>query len=139
MSEEQGVSGTDHAAENPSAARGGLLRIIAGLFAVVGVAGILRGLWPFIQPGAAAEAAGLGREGFAELGPPLASSLAALAGGIGLFRGRRWASWLLVAWMVFHIGLSALHSWQELLIHVAIFAPVGYVLFRFGRSSKAAA
>jgi hypothetical protein len=32
--------------------------------------------------------------------------------------------------MVFHIGLSVLHSAVQLLLHTAIFAPLTYLLFR---------
>ena len=32
--------------------------------------------------------------------------------------------------MIFHIGLSLVHSLLELLTHVAIFAPILYLLFR---------
>ena len=59
-----------------------------------------------------------------------ASELASVLGGAFLLGGRNWARWLLVAWMVFHIVLSALHDVPKLLVHAAIFAPIFYVLFR---------
>ncbi len=58
-----------------------------------------------------------------------ANLLAAVGGGLVL-RHVSWARWLLAAWMVFHVGLSAFHSVQELLVHVAIFIPLTYFLFR---------
>jgi hypothetical protein len=51
-------------------------------------------------------------------------------GGLGLLRGRNWARWLLVAWMVFHVGLSVYHSLAKVPMHSAIFAPILYFLFR---------
>ena len=59
-----------------------------------------------------------------------ASELASLLGGAFLLDARNWARWLLVAWMAFHLVLSAVHDLPKLLVHVAIFAPILYVLFR---------
>ena len=59
-----------------------------------------------------------------------ASELASILGGAFLLDGRNWARWLVVAWMAFHIVLSALHDLEKLLVHAAIFAPILYVLFR---------
>jgi hypothetical protein len=35
-----------------------------------------------------------------------------------------------MAWMVFHIGVSVLHSATEVLMHAAIYTPLVYLLFR---------
>ncbi len=67
-----------------------------------------------------------------------------IIGGAGLLRGRNWARWLLVAWMLLHVGLSLFHSMAELATHIAIFTPLGYLLFRreaaayFGATDAAA-
>jgi hypothetical protein len=106
------------------------ITIIAWLFVAVGAAGMLNDLWPLLTPGAAQQLAKLKADGLADLGPAWTSRLAAIIGGVALLRGRNWARWLLVAWMVFHIGLSAFHSWMELLIHSAVFLPILYFLFR---------
>ena len=103
---------------------------IAWLFVAVGTVGMLRDLWPLLTPGAAQQLAKLKADGLADLGPAWTSRLAAVIGGIGLLRGRNWARWLLVVWMVFHIGVSVLHSWGEVLMHSAIFPPILYFLFR---------
>ncbi|HJT26954.1 MAG TPA: hypothetical protein VJ784_06030, partial [Pyrinomonadaceae bacterium] len=44
--------------------------------------------------------------------------------------GRNWARWLLVAWIAFHIIISALHSVLFLLMHVAIFSVILFFVFR---------
>jgi hypothetical protein len=31
--------------------------------------------------------------------------------------------------MLYHVGLSALHTWQELVFHIAIFLPLTALLF----------
>lgn len=55
---------------------------------------------------------------------------AAIVCGVFLLRGSNWARWLAVAWMVFHIVLSALHSWFELAVHGLLFSVIAYFLFR---------
>jgi hypothetical protein len=54
----------------------------------------------------------------------------AVVGGVGLLTARRWARPLLVAWMVFHVGVGGLHSMAMLVTHVVIFAGLGWLLFR---------
>lgn len=83
-----------------------------------------------LTPGAAQQIAKLRADGLRDLGPAWATRVLGLIGGVGLLQGRNWARWLLVAWMVFHVGLSLFHSMAELLTHVAIFTPLGYLLFR---------
>jgi hypothetical protein len=94
------------------------ITVIGWIFIAIGAVGIVR-------DGLALRASPLG-----ELGPALASGLLALVGGAGLLRGAGWARWLLVAWMGFHIVLSALHSAERLVVHIVLFAPILYFLFR---------
>ena len=56
--------------------------------------------------------------------------LLAIIGGAFVLRGARWAPWLLVAWMAYHVALSALHSWSEAAVHGVLLAGIAYVLFR---------
>ena len=58
------------------------------------------------------------------------SAVVAIAGGVFLFQGQKWARWLLVAWMAFHIVVGALHGLGPLLTHVAIFSVILYFIFR---------
>ena len=53
-----------------------------------------------------------------------------IVAGIFMLRGRNWARWLLVAWIAFHIIISALHSVGFLLMHVAIFSVILFFVFR---------
>ncbi len=57
-------------------------------------------------------------------------SLAALVSGIYLLRRQNWARWLAIAWIGFHVVLSAFHSLQEMAMHAAIAAVLAYFLFR---------
>ena len=54
----------------------------------------------------------------------------AIVAGVFMLYGRNWARWLLVAWMVFHLVISALHSTLMLLFHAVIFTGILYLLFR---------
>ena len=47
--------------------------------------------------------------------------LLAVIGGVFALRRANWARWLLVAWIVFHIGLSFYHSWSEVVAHTVLF------------------
>src|SRR5215510_15060918 len=53
-----------------------------------------------------------------------------LVAGVFMLYGRNWARWLLVAWIAFHIVISALHSVLFLLMHVAIFSVILFFVFR---------
>jgi len=105
------------------------ITIIAWLFILVGAAGLLKDWLPLLTD-ASRQLAKLKADGWADLGSAWITRMLAIVGGVGLLGGRNWARWLLVAWMVFHIGLSVLHSVPELLTHLVIFAPIGYLLFR---------
>jgi hypothetical protein len=50
--------------------------------------------------------------------------------GAFMLRGSNWARWLLIAWMGYHIGLSALHSLLQLVVHGLLFLVILYFLFR---------
>jgi hypothetical protein len=61
--------------------------------------------------------------------------------GVFMLRGQDWARWLAIAWIVFHVGLSAFHPFRELAIHSAFFVVIVWCLFnlearRFFRSSR---
>lgn len=106
------------------------ITVIAWAFVAVGAGGLLKDWWPLLTSDAAQQIAKLKADGIADLGPAWTSRLLAIIGGVWLLRGHNWARWLLVVWMVFHIGLSAFHSWAELLTHGAVFLPMFYFLFR---------
>lgn len=52
----------------------------------------------------------------------------AIVAGIFLLRGARWARWLALAWVAFHVVVSALNSLADALPHVALLLVIGYVL-----------
>jgi len=58
--------------------------------------------------------------------------LIALTAGIFLLFGRNWARWLALAWIGFHVVISAFDSFGKVAIHAVFFAAIGWILFRSG-------
>jgi hypothetical protein len=56
--------------------------------------------------------------------------LLAIVGGAFALRGHNWARWLMLAWIGYHVVLSAFHAPVELIMHAVIAAIVAYALFR---------
>jgi len=56
--------------------------------------------------------------------------LLAIVGGVYTLRGANWARWLLLAWIAYHVYLSAFHAVSEVMVHAALMGVVAYVLFR---------
>ena len=87
--------------------------------------------WLFIVFGAVALLSGVVRGGdltshwYVHL-----SRILQIVAGVFMLYGRNWARWLLVAWIAFHIIISALHSVLFLLMHVAIFSVILFFVFR---------
>jgi hypothetical protein len=57
-------------------------------------------------------------------------SLMAIVAGAFMLRGYNWARWLAVAWIAFHVVLSAFHSWRELAMHSLLLVIFAFFLFR---------
>jgi hypothetical protein len=56
--------------------------------------------------------------------------LLAVIGGVFLLRAHNWARWLLVIWMAYHVFLSALHSWSQVIVHALLLGVFVFFLFR---------
>jgi hypothetical protein len=56
--------------------------------------------------------------------------IAAIIGGIFLLRGHSWARWVLVAWLAFHVMISAFHSAGQVAAHAVLLVVVAYFLFK---------
>jgi hypothetical protein len=54
----------------------------------------------------------------------------AIVCGVFLLLGHNWARWLAVAWIAFHVVLSAFHSLPEFAIHALFCAAIAWILFR---------
>ncbi|HUK18311.1 MAG TPA: hypothetical protein VLW65_17925 [Bryobacteraceae bacterium] len=94
--------------------------ILAGLYVVVGAAGFVSGLGGFRARGAFP---------VDDVWVELVRLLAVVAGAF-LLRGYNWARWLALAWMVFHVVLSAFHEWREFAVHCLICGAIAWVLLR---------
>ncbi len=56
--------------------------------------------------------------------------IAAIIAGAFMLRGKNWARWLALAWMAFHVILSAFHAVSEVAVHGLLFAVIAWILFR---------
>jgi hypothetical protein len=63
------------------------------------------------------------------VGIELTEFVAILCGAF-LLRGHNWARWLALAWIAFHVVLSAFHAIPELVIHAVFCAVIAWILFR---------
>jgi hypothetical protein len=91
------------------------LTIVGWLFIAVGSIGLLVDWLPLLTTRAAQQLADLMVEGVAGLALIWSVRLLAVVGGV---------------WMLFHIGVSLLHSVAQLVVHAVVFAAITYVLFR---------
>jgi hypothetical protein len=55
--------------------------------------------------------------------------LAIICGGF-MLRGHNWARWAALAWIAFHVILSAFHAFGEFAIHSLFLAVIAWILFR---------
>ena len=60
--------------------------------------------------------------------PIVLVGIIAIVAGVFLLRGTRWARWLLLAWLAFHVVVSALNSLSDAMPHVVLLLVVGYFL-----------
>src|SRR5579863_7480743 len=56
--------------------------------------------------------------------------LSAVLCGAFMLRGQNWARWLALAWMAFHVIVSAFHTFREFAIHCLFCAVIARLLFR---------
>lgn len=56
--------------------------------------------------------------------------LLAILCGVFLLRGQNWARWVALAWIAFHVIVSAFHPVREFAIHLLFCAAIGWLLFR---------
>src|SRR5271170_7662347 len=54
----------------------------------------------------------------------------AIVSGVFMLRGQNWARWLALAWIAFHVVLSAFHSVSEFAVHCLFFAVIAWFLLR---------
>jgi hypothetical protein len=54
----------------------------------------------------------------------------AIVAGASMLRGHNWARWLALAWIVFHVILSAFDRLHGLAVHSLLCAVIAWILFR---------
>jgi hypothetical protein len=55
--------------------------------------------------------------------------LLAVVAGVFMLRRQNWARWLALAWMGYHVVLSAFHTLPELLMHAVFFVLFAWLLW----------
>jgi hypothetical protein len=58
------------------------------------------------------------------------TEFAAIVSGAFILRGHNWARWLAVAWIAFHVIISAFNALPEFAIHCLFCAVIAWILFR---------
>ena len=58
------------------------------------------------------------------------TELLALVAGSFMLRRQNWARWLALAWMAFHVVISAFPPFKGLVVHCIIFAGIAWLLLR---------
>ena len=105
------------------------ITVIGWFFVVFGFASFLSGL---VRIGAAGSGHRLVWQPLtpSEWLAPEGIRLIAFFGGIALLARWTGARWVLLAWMLFHIGLSLFHGLGPVVVHVTLAVVTGYLLFR---------
>jgi hypothetical protein len=107
------------------------ITILSWVFITVGGIGLVGGLVPFGQALFSGRIGQMSRhELLLEIGLASAIRLLAVVAGVLMLYGLNWARWLSIAWVGLHIVLSIGHSPFELIVHIALFVIVAYLLLR---------
>ena len=93
------------------------------LVILISVLLIATGIGGMIQHNAAIRAGNLGGISIAVV------EIVAITAGVFMLLGHNWARWLAMAWITFHVVISAWNGWQKVLIHVVMFAVFALILF----------
>ena len=56
--------------------------------------------------------------------------LTALGIGVLLVRGHKWARWFAVAWIGFHVAVTAFNGFHGFIVHCVLFGMITWALFR---------
>jgi hypothetical protein len=101
------------------------ITIVGWFFMIFGSIALISGLLPLAGANTSQLVAEIKKHWMVHL-----SHVAAVVSGLFMLRGHNWARWLLVAWLVFHIVVGALHGWLQFLSHVLILSVFLFLLFR---------
>ncbi|HLO59530.1 MAG TPA: hypothetical protein VK179_12360 [Bacteroidales bacterium] len=93
--------------------------LVAVLFIFAGIMGVVYHWRDFNDP----------QMGLNESLLAVAIRVLAVICGILLLLRFNWSRWLAVAWLLYHVILSAFHSTSELLVHIAFLIAVSLLLF----------
>jgi hypothetical protein len=104
--------------------------VLGWFFVAIGVIELAAGVWPLVDMDAGRRAAALHAETPGVLVTILIVRLLAIVGGMYILKGYNWARWLIVAWVLFHVAISAEHAVFEVAVHGVLAAIILILLFR---------
>jgi hypothetical protein len=93
--------------------------IVATLFIIAGTVGFVYHFKEFFEPDAR-----LNETGWVQL-----VRIIAIVCGVLLLLAVNWARWLAIAWLLYHVFISALHSTPEMIFHIVILLLVVVLLY----------
>jgi hypothetical protein len=93
--------------------------IVAILFILTGCIGFIYHFTEVFEP----------IDNFYELILVLILRIVAVVCGFLLFKGIIWARWIAIAWLLYHVFLSAFHSASELIMHIVLLILVAVLLY----------
>ena len=99
--------------------------ILSILFIVVGVGGLVGGLWSVLF-----SIHNISSHEMMDSGIRVLSGALALTSGVFMLRAANWARWLCVAWFALHVLLSIFHTKFALIVHALLLLFASYILFR---------
>jgi len=101
------------------------ITVIGWLFIVFGSIALIAGLLPRLDITVAQRVAELKTHWYVHV-----SRIVMILSGVFVLYGFNWGRCLLVAWLVFHVIISLLHSPVQMLVHSLFLALALYFLFR---------
>ncbi len=57
------------------------------------------------------------------------TELCALVSGVFMLRGQNWSRWIAVAWIAFHVALSAFETHRGLVVHCILLGLITWAVF----------
>ena len=93
--------------------------IVSALFILTGSVGIANSIKDFLEP----------NDKLYQLVWILFVRILAVVCGLLLLYRIGWARWLAIAWLVYHIGISALNSTPQMIAHIVFLIIVSVLLF----------
>ena len=105
--------------------------LISLLFVIVGLGSLVKSVWLLIAANHGVSA----QKELIDAVIVFLSGLMALSSGLFMWRGANWTRWLCIVWLAAHVGIGALHSTSQAIMHFLFLIVIGLLLFLPGVSA----